>query len=110
DIGDKFALRANWKAALPIIPALAVFVLAMVVPDAIKSEDAEASARNVEIRKQVKAATENLKKPIKDLKKEAAEKGLADAEDLFQKLEHGLENLAQKDKADKKQAMVQLNN
>lgn len=110
DIGEKFGVRANWKAALPLIPAIAVFILALFVPDAMKSEDAEASARNVEIRKQVKAATDNLKKPIKDLKKEAAEKGLADAEDMFQKLEHGLENLGEKEKTDKKQAMVQLNN
>jgi hypothetical protein len=110
DIGEKFGVRADWKAALPLVPALVVFVLAMFVPDAIKREDAEASARNVEIRKQVKAATENLKKPIKDLKQEAEEKGLTDAEAVFDKLEQGLENLANKDKADKKQAMVQLNN
>jgi hypothetical protein len=110
EIGEKFGVRADWKAALPLVPALIVFALALFVPDAIKTEDAAASARNVEIRKQVKTATENLKKPIKDLKKEAEEKGLKDAEAVFDKLEHGLENLGEKDKADKKQAMVQLNN
>lgn len=110
DVGDQFGVRTNWMAALPVVPAIVVFVLAVLVPDAVQKKDAEVAARNVEIRKQVKTATEDLKKKIAQRRKELEDSDLKDAEAMFKKLEHGLDSMHDKTKADRKQTMVQLNN
>jgi hypothetical protein len=109
DVRERFGVKTSWWAALPLAPALAVFALVL-ISNATSPEETAAAARTVEIKKQVKATEENLKKPLEQLRKEAEEKGLEEAETLFKDLKQGLDGLHEKAEGDKKKAMVQLNN
>ena len=110
DVGDQFRVRSNWLALLPLAPAVVLFVLAVFVPDAVKKDDGTAQANAVEVKAQIKTAEEDLRKRMAERRKEAEEQGLKDAEQLFNKLEDGLDGMHEKTKGDRKQAMVELNN
>ncbi|MCA9271383.1 MAG: hypothetical protein KDA41_23025, partial [Planctomycetales bacterium] len=110
DVGERFGVRARWTAALPLVPALAVFLLAMVVKNAETPANTTDPATALATQTQIRTVADNLKKPIEDLRKKADEQGLADASDLFKKLDQGLDGVHEKSKADRNQAMVELNN
>ena len=108
EVGEKFRVPIRWWAGLPIAAAVAVFLLAWLVPDAMREPTTVAAAPATPI-KQIKKSTDELKKKLAERQKRAREKGLADASDLFKKLEQGVDKLSEKDLADRKKAMVKLN-
>jgi cation transport regulator ChaC len=109
-IGERFGLRPRRGGLLPLIPAV-FLVMAIFIPDATRENEADASvdlAAQQEIQ-QVKTAAEQLKKRLQQQRRKAATEGLADAEDLFKKLERRVDDITQREKVDKKEALVALN-
>lgn len=109
DVRDRFGVQANWLWLLSLAPAIAVAVL-VVVPNAVMQKKAAAAPTNVAAKTQIKTAQETLKREAAKMKKEAEERGLQDAEAMFDKLENGLDGLHEKTAGDRKKAMVELNN
>ncbi len=106
DVGDKFQIKGGWKSALPLVPAVLAFAL-IFLPNA-KSEDQNVGASPLAVKKQIQNSTEDLKKKWAEAKRRAEEKDL-EAAKLFSELEKGVDNLSKLENADKKQAMVKLN-
>lgn len=106
-VADQFRIKLNRWAWLPLAPA-ALAVLISILP-AMSENTAGGSVPTKADRKAVKSSTEALRKKLIERRKEAREQGLKDAEDLFARLEQGTKELAKTDAADRKQALVKLN-
>ncbi len=109
DVGEQFGVKANWMAVLPLLPAVLVFVLAVVVPNASKDNQGTAQAKIVEVQPEVKTALDDLRKKIADKQKQAKDGDLDEADDFLKEMQKGLDSIREKS-GDRKQAMVQLNN
>jgi hypothetical protein len=107
DVESKFGIEVNRRSLLPLVPAMAAFAL-LFVTDAIR-EVAASNSESLDITKQIKESTEPLRKKLEERRKEAAEKGLKDAADLFKQLEEGARELTKRDEVDRKQALSKLN-
>jgi len=107
DVRDKFSVRAPWTVALPLVPAICVFVLAMFVPDAVKNTTSQASAATKP--DVVKKQTDKLREQLQKKRQELKEKGLTEADDLLKQLEKGIDELRNKDNPDKKKTLIQIN-
>jgi hypothetical protein len=109
DVTERFPLSFNWRAALPLLPAAAVFVLAVFVDNA-QPDPKQANANTVASAEQVKNSVNALKKKVVEQRKKAeADKDLKDAADLFKKFEEAVDDLAKSEKADRKETMIKLN-
>jgi hypothetical protein len=107
DVPSQFGLRFNRRLLLPLLPAaLACGIL--FVGDPTREEVAEAKPEDINISKQIKESTTPLPKIFAKQNKEADEKGLKDAADLFKQLEEGARELTKKDDIDRKQALSKL--
>jgi hypothetical protein len=110
EVGEKFRVAARWWNILPMVPAALVFVLALLVPDAVRFPNpASAADEQAVVKKNIKKNAEELKKKLAERRKEAEEKGLKDAGDLFRQLEQGLEDLAKNDDLSRQKALTDLN-
>jgi len=109
DVGERFHVRANWRMALPLLPAVLLFVLAVFVHNAVRPQQTEASETAIAIEKQIKKSSEVLKKEIAQRSKKADDLGLKEAGDLFKRIEQGVDEMAGKEGVDRKKAMVDLN-
>ncbi len=108
DVSSKFTVRPTGRILLPAVPAACALAL-LLISDPTRDAQADANADQAAIAKQIKDSTEPLRKKMEERKKEAAEKGLKDAADLFKKIEEGTRDLTKRDDLDRKQAMVKLN-
>jgi septal ring factor EnvC (AmiA/AmiB activator) len=107
DIDDRFRIHVGRVAWLPLGPALLAVLLVMLVNN--KQSESSASAANQTISKEVlQNSTEASRKKLEEIRKEAAKKGLKEAEDLLLQVDKKVEGLAKKE-ADKKQTLVKLN-
>lgn len=106
EVADQFKVRSSWLTTLPLLAAL-VFVGAVFVPN-VSEEEAQAAAQRAQIRKQVHASADKLRKKIAERQKRLAEKGLVDATDMLKRLQEHAEDL-QRDDVQRKEAMVRLN-
>ncbi|MCA9155346.1 MAG: hypothetical protein KDA38_11195, partial [Planctomycetales bacterium] len=61
DVRERFGLNMNWRAALPLVPALFVFGLA-ILDNATQRSTAKASENKTADQEQVRKANEELKK------------------------------------------------
>jgi hypothetical protein len=107
DIPGRFAVPISKRNFLPLAPALVVFGLTFLADkgrptEAVVNVTPQAAA-------QVHDSAEVLRRKLAQQRKEATEKGLQDAGDLFKKIEEGIKDLASKQGVDRKQALVQLN-
>ena len=107
-IKERFSVAANWRALLPLVPALVVFVLAAFVPDA-ERDTANAAVDSAELRTRIKKSTEEMRKRMAQRRKNAEQQGLEEAEELFKKIQQGLDDLAGDKKVDHKKALVKIN-
>ena len=106
DVAQGFGLRLDARALLPVVPAAVAFALAMFVGARMDEPSAQAAkAESAQIKKS--AAT--LVKRIDEQRKDAAEKGLKDADGMLKQLQEGLKNVAEKGQTDRKQSLVALN-
>jgi hypothetical protein len=107
DIPGRFAVPLSKRNLLPLIPALLVFGLTFLSDKGRPTEAAtNTTAKSIA---QVHDSAEVLRRKLAQQRKEATEKGLQDAGDLFKKIEEGIKDLASKQGVDRKQALVELN-
>ncbi len=107
DIPGRFAVPLSKRNLLPLIPALLVFGLTFLADKGRPTEAAtNTTAKSIA---QVHDSAEVLRRKLAQQRKEATEKGLQDAGDLFKKIEEGIKDLASKQGVDRKQALVELN-
>lgn len=107
DVGEKFRPNLGRKALLPLLPAAAAFLIAMLEPVAPTPAPARPTATTV-APAPVKHATKALVKRLEERKKELAEQGLQEAE-AISKLEEGVKKLAEKPKGTQKETLLALN-
>lgn len=107
DVREHFPLVTSWRNLLPLLPAAAVLGL-LIVPDAGRDERSHA-AESALAKKQVEKSAEELKKKLEQERKKAESQGLEEAEQLFKRLEDSLGKLGEKDKVDRKEALLKLN-
>lgn len=107
DIPGRFAIPLGKRNFLPLAPALIVFGLTF-LSDKVRPTKANANT-TPKAAAQVHDSAEALRRKLAQQRKDATEKGLQDAGDLFKKIEEGIKDLASKQGVDKKQALVQLN-
>lgn len=108
EVHQRFPLQLERRAWLPLVSATIAFVLVSLVDnrDAQSGPDPQADQQAKE---QVDAATKKLRERLIERRKQAAEKGLKEAEGLFRELEKESEKLAKASDVDRKKAMVKLN-
>jgi hypothetical protein len=109
EVDEKFRVRVGRRAWWPLVPAAVVFVLIGLFDNRQASSSVERTASAKE-QQQNKNAIESLRKKLDELrKKEAKEQGLKLADDTFKQIEQGTRNLLTKEKLDRTQAHVKLN-
>jgi len=108
-VAEKFRLQLDRRAWLPMVTAIGAFALAFLVDSRGQDNPVSATPTSSPAAAQVKKSTTALQKKLAEQKREAKEKGLAEAEHLFNKLEEGAKNLAGKNEVEQKQALVKLN-
>jgi hypothetical protein len=106
DVQSKFGLEFSKRSLLPLVPATIAFGL-LFIADPTRDDQAQGKP-DPNVAKLIKESTEPLRKRLEERQKEAAEKGLKDAADLFKQLEEGARELTKKDNLDKKQALSKL--
>jgi HAMP domain-containing protein len=109
EVSEQFQVTGRWWNLLPLLPAIAVFGLAVFVPDAVRDDPNTTQAAVVDVKSQVRNSTNQLKKKIAERRNKAKQEGLEDAGLLFERLEKGVERLNKASDVDKKKAMVRLN-
>lgn len=108
-VAEKFPVRLNRWAWLPLAPAVLAFLLATFWHPAIGENPVGATPDKVAQQKQIKESSAVLRKKLADRREQAKKEGLKEAAELFQKLEQGTKQLQQADQADRQQAMIKLN-
>nr|MCU0719501.1 hypothetical protein [Pirellula sp.] len=108
DVRDKFTFQA--PATLPwiLLPILACVAL-LWVPNATSKESELAAEQSTARVTQVKAQTKTILDQIQKLKTEAAEKGLKDIADDYEKLEKKLDALQKSEKPNESKLLADLN-
>ena len=107
DVREQFAVTPNWRLALPLVPALAIAGL-LLVPDAAAKKAEAAATQQAEQKKVVKKAAEKLQQKLAEKAKQAEEENLKDA-DLLKEMNKELNKLASKEGADRKNALIKIN-
>lgn len=108
EVGEKFRVGLDRRGWLPLVPAVLAFTLVLFVEDRTAKSSAQTKV-DPQVQKVVKNTTNQVLKKLEEKKKEAEEKGLKDAENLFKKLEKSAEDLEKKSDVDRKKALVKLN-
>lgn len=108
DVREQFAVPMTWRTLLPLAPALAMFAVVFFVPLAQPKVTASPETPQAFKERTKKAATK-LEEKILQQKKEAAEKGLKDAEAALDELARAAQKLKSGDALDRKETMVKLN-
>jgi hypothetical protein len=106
DLAERFGVRLDRRALLPLAPALAALVLALGIDG--RTPQTSTAAPTPEAA-QIKKSAETLAKKLEQKRKEAAEAGLPDANGLLKELEVRAKELAEKGQPDRKKTLVALN-
>ncbi|NOY29536.1 MAG: hypothetical protein GXP28_04960 [Planctomycetes bacterium] len=107
DIDERFRIRLGRRAWLPIVPALLAFLLATLVDN--REAQSSIDPQTKISQEQQENAAKILRKRLAERRKQAAKKGLKDAEGLFRELEKQTEKMAEARDADPKKTLVKLN-
>lgn len=111
DVREHFPVSVNWRALLPLIPAAAIFLLCSgLIPDATPKKEAQAANSKALEKKRVEKSAKQLKERLARAEKKAKDKGLENTDALLKELQKGIDDLANKGEADRKKAMVKINN
>ncbi len=108
DIGSQFGVGLTRRILLPLLPAALAIGLIFVSDPTRPVDEASAKIDDIDAKK-IQESTEPLRKKMEEQKRQAADKGLKDAADLFKKLEEGTHELTKKDDVNRKQALSKLN-
>lgn len=107
DVKEQFKVAPTWRLLLPLAPALAIGLLAMLPNAAMKQAEAGADT-TPEIKKQIKTATMKLQERVRESQKKAEELGLQDS-DVLKEVNKELDKLAGKEPTDRKDALIKIN-
>ncbi len=110
DVRDSFPVRGSWRTLLPLLPAIAIFVLIAAVPDATREKQAAASLVKSADAEQINRSAKQLQKRLARAEKKIQEKNLTDAEVLLKELRAGIDELTRKSTLNRKDALVRMNN
>lgn len=111
DVRENFPIPMSLRSLLPLIPAAAIFLLCSgLIPDATPKQDAQAATSAALEKKRVEKSTKKLNNNLADVEKKAEEKGLEETAALLKDVRSGIDELANKADADRKKAMVKINN
>ena len=108
EVHERFPVRLDRRGWLPLVSALLAFVLVTFVENRQAQSSVDPHAKEL-AQQQIDAATKKLRERMVERRKQAAEKGLKDAEDLFRELEMETEKMAKSGDADRKKTLVKLN-
>jgi hypothetical protein len=108
DVASQFSVVPPRRMLLPLVPAVAAVLVALLVSPAVVKNPAEATTEPPAVTKQVKKTTDEVRRKLAERRKEAKELGLKDAEQTFQKLEQVAKDTG-KDPNTRKQALTELN-
>ena len=101
-------MRINWPALIPVLTAIALIVLVF-VPNATPSAAAAKLPTLTPVQEKLKEPTEVLRRKIEQARADAEERGLKEAEVFFKDLRKGVDKLNSKEAAEKKDALIDLN-
>jgi len=107
-IHEKFKIRVQQRAWLPLVPALLAFLLVVFVDNRTAQSTVDPKPPEL-TQEQHDNATKKLRERLAKRRKEAAQKGLKDAEKLFRDLEKQTEKMASAKNADRKRSLLKLN-
>jgi hypothetical protein len=107
DVREQFQVSPTWRLVLPLAPAIAVIVLAMLPAAAMKKAEAT-NQPAAAVQKQIKTATQKLQEKLRESQKKAEEMGLKD-NDVLKEVNKELDKLVSKDTADRKDALLKIN-
>ncbi len=110
EVSEQFRGQPRWWNLMPLAPALAVFLIAVFIPDAAAPQKSAAAATSSEAKQRVDRTAESLKKKLANRKKQAEAQGLKEASDMFSKIEKGVDDMKKLGDIDRKKALVKLNN
>lgn len=108
DVAERFRVRFGNRAWLPLVPATLAFLLLIVANPRVATSSLDPAAPAV-VAKQINTAAESARKKLADQRETAQRLGLKDAAGLFQRIEAGTKELAEKKDADRTAAAVKLN-
>lgn len=108
-IAEQFRVRLGRWSWLPLVPGMAAFLIVLFLQPPANETTAGGSTTNKAETKQVKASLNPLNKKSLEHRKEARDKNLPAAEEIFAKLEQGTKDLNKAEGVDKKQALLELN-
>src|SRR5438876_7323284 len=107
DVREQFRVSPTWRVVLPLAPAIAIVMLAMLPNAAMKQAQANAEG-TPEIKQQIKTATQKLQERLRETQKKAEEQGLQDS-DVLKEVNKELDKLVSKETADRKDALIKIN-
>ncbi len=107
EVREKFAISVNTRALLPLLPALLAFGL-MLLPDAQEKAKAAASV-NPEVREQIQRSAEALQARLAKKREQAEASGLKDADQIFKRLQQGLDEVSKDSSVDRQKALIKIN-
>jgi hypothetical protein len=108
EIDQRFRINVGRAALLPLVPALLAGALVLLVDNKQAQSSVDPATTNL-TPKALENSTDALRKKLVERRKEAAKKGLKEAEELLLKVDKDVEKLAVKKDVDRKQAMVKMN-
>lgn len=108
DVTERFQVKGSWRTALPLAPAVAFFLIAILISPA-QPQKSSAKENSLASKERIKKANEELKKKIEAQVKKAEEKGLKDAEVILKEVNEQVGKLQGKEGTDKKDALLKLN-
>lgn len=108
-VADKFRIALGPWSLLPLAPAALAFLLAVLL-DPASQQQVSAKQQSQGVAEQVKTSSRRLEKRLSERRERAEKEGLKEAEQLFQRLERDAQKLARLENADRKEALVNLNN
>lgn len=106
DLAEHFAIRPPRHLLLPLLPAVAAFLLAVLVP-AAGDQTAEGRVDLEAVGQQVQKSQATLQSQLAEKRQQAKQEGLKEAQDLFLRLERELAE-ASKTLGDPKEALAKL--
>jgi len=106
DLAEQFAIRPPRHLLLALVPAAAVFLIAVLVP-AAGDRTAEGRVDPEAVRQQVEKSQAALQSQLAEKRQQARQEGLKEAQDLFLRLERELAEAA-KNLRDPKETLAKL--
>lgn len=103
-----FPLRVRWPAIVPLFPALLGALIALLLPDAVRT-GAQASAGDLASQQKIQRSAKELSHKLAQRVAQLEDKGNTQAEELLKQLRKAADEMARSKEVDRKQALVKMN-